>query len=294
MNSQADTLGLDIGTRLGPLPTDGEDVDISAILNSETNHIAVSESETSWRVRTPRGVIYEASTEAEVIRHIESADEPSRLEAARGLGPFRSIDTYAEFTALVGGSSIIQSSMSELLEDMSVAASMNSSINTTGYEANSTPGSLELDLKSASHRHSGVLEHRVVRRDWSNQTSPKPLPKGKSEKTVGTGFVAIVLLVCLFTALSIVPSNRGNRPVIGGESAPAVVATFESKQIARANRAMKAGSYTTAAKILEGLSKRSKNPTVYKNLAIVLARTNRPSEAKRALETYRQLVDLEE
>jgi len=293
VNSQAETLGLELGARLGPLPTDADDIDISAILDSKSHVSADSDREAQWRIRTPRGVIYEVASVEEAAHYIQTADDPNRLEVARGLAPFRSIDSYSEFTVLLTDSSHIQGSMSDLLEDMSVAASMNSALEAAVYDDSAPTGSLQLDLQSASHRHAGVLGHRDTQRKTSSQVSLIARPDAKGDKSLGFGFAATILLVCIGVALASVETFTGHKHNSTHGQPLAVVAKFESKQIERANTAIEAGSYTTAAKILEGLAKRSKNPIVYKNLAIALARTNRPSEAKRALETYRRLVSTE-
>ncbi len=51
-----------------------------------------------------------------------------------------------------------------------------------------------------------------------------------------------------------------------------------------------AGNFTAAAFKLERLSGNSKDPRVFKYLAMSLHRTNRPEEAKRALNAYRRLA----
>ncbi|MEE2757514.1 MAG: hypothetical protein VYA30_12740 [Myxococcota bacterium] len=293
VNSQAETLGLELGARLGPLPTDSDDIDISALLDGQGNPSAASETAAPWRIRTTRGVIYEAASIDEVAQHVQNSDDPSRLDVARGLAPFRAIDSYAEFTALLTDSSQIRGSMSDLLEDMSVAASMDSSVDAVIYEDGASSGSLQLDLQTASHRHAGVLGHRETRHAISSQVPTLAGSDSTSDKRLGFGFAASILFVCIGFALTNVGRLKADRQDQPDGQPLVVIAKFESKQIERAQKAIEAGSYTTAAKILEGLSKRSKNPVVFKNLAIALARTNRPSEAKRALDTYRRLVNRE-
>ena len=151
--------------------------------------------------------------------------------------------------------------------------------------------SLELDLASASQRHAGKLGSRQSLRGQDPSIAVAEVELGPSIRYFGMGSIACLFLAAL---LSLSWFAAGTEVVKRQEKEAATqIKTSDNAVLKKAIDAMEARRYTTATQILERIAARSKNPEVHRRLAIALAQTNRPQDAKRALNRYRALVKQE-
>ena len=313
--SLSSTAGIDslldsMGSALGNLPTAGEGVDISAILDESGTGIlkadmSANDGPKGWRIRTARGIVYELGTTSEVSQRLADWTDLSQIKIARGLGPFMNVDSYEEFgqdldeprvqgaDALVS-QNISRPEMADFLVDVNPAVFSNTQSEITAPEVEQSDIAPKLDFERASERHGSG-------HDRTRQTIPSQAPLSRSvvsdatnSKVKARGFrtIAVVVFATMLAGVLLLEAPGTNINV----KTHAAISTITPKVragIVSADRAMDAGNFTTAAQILERIARKSTNPQVYRRLAIALDRTNRPMEAGRALKMYRKYVGME-
>lgn len=285
----------DVGSvsSLGPLPADNDSVDIAALLDTSIDaSTSVTAPTAAWRARNRRGLIFEAETVEAMRAHVRDAGTPDEFDIARGDEMFRPLREHAEFSDMVDLSGSFEGSISDFLEDMSMAASMNTaSLDSSHASSESSHMSLELDLASASQRHAGQLGTRQPNRGQAASPAVAEVELGPSLRYFGLGSIACLFLAALLS-LSWFAAETETEKKQANEAATRIKAG-DNAVLKRAIDAMDARRYTTATQILERIASRSNNPEVHRRLAIALAQTNRPQDAKRALNRYRALVEQE-
>ena len=289
-NEGASTKDVASVSSLGPLPADNDSVDIAALLdNSSDPPKSATASTTLWRARNRRGLVFEAESADEIRAHVRDVGTPNDFDIARGDDTFRPLHEYAEFSNMADLSSSFEGSISDFLEDMSMAASINTaSRDTSDTSLESGHVSLELDLANASQRHAGTLGVRQSNRGQDPSVAVAAAELGPSIRYFGLGPI-----VCLFLAVLLSLSWFTDEIAVKESQADEVITkrqVGDDAVLKRAIAAMEARRFTTATQILERIASRSKNPEVHRRLAIALAQTNRPQDAKRALDQYRALV----
>jgi hypothetical protein len=172
-SSSAETIAPAAGHRLGTLPSGDEHIDISSILDGSLPNFEAVDN-VGWRIQTMRGIVYEVDTAAQVSNRLADWTDLTQVKVARGLGPFMPLDSFPEFASEQDGGHIGESSISDLLVDLSsvdhsAQAAPNSEFSAVSI-ATPSAASPQLDFQRASDRHGGV------RRDKRDSKGSKAAP----------------------------------------------------------------------------------------------------------------------
>jgi hypothetical protein len=300
---------------LGSLPTDDEAIDISELLEGTSAHLhgdqtrpessdevittfpvtpPTDDLKAGWRIKNPRGVVYEMNTEGDVVSWLMNQTDLTAIRVSRGAGSFQPVSEFPELsesasvpavepTGSLDGSladSMSEPDMGDLLVDMNPAMFINEVSREVQQEDG--PGDLELDFHRASTRHGAGSA--VLRRGGAVVANPEQGTAFVSDRGA-YGFPALLLLLLLMFVIGHVAFNFVPADVSSEEAR--ISSPPPGPRLQKAIQLLEEKKYTAATQALERLVPRTKDPRVFRYLATALYKTDRIQEAGEALNNYR-------